>query len=142
MAAKDVYHEAVKEALKKDRWQVTKDPLYLAVGGVEMYIDLGAEPLIAAEKDDEKIAVEIKSFLLPSTISEFHTAVGQFLNYRRALRATEPERRLYLAVPLEIYKTFFKTFFALPFIQEGVAEYQLRLLVYEPEEKVIVLWQK
>lgn len=138
MAAKDEYHEAVKEALKKDRWQVTKDPLYLAVGGVELYIDLGAEPLIAAEKDDEKIAVEIKSFLLPSTISEFHTAVGQFLNYRRALRATEPERRLYLAVPLEIYQTFF----ALPFIQEGVAEYQLHLLVYEPEEKVIVSWQK
>lgn len=138
MSAKDVYHEAVKEALKKDRWKVTKDPLYLAVGGVEMYIDLGAEPLIAAEKDDEKIAVEIKSFLLPSTISEFHTAVGQFLNYRRALRVTEPERRLYLAVPLETYKTFF----SLPFIQEGVAEYQLRLLVYEPEEKVIVLWQK
>ena len=119
MAAKDVYHEAVKEALKKDRWHVTRDPLYLAVGGVEMYIDLGAEPLIAAEKEDQKIAVEVKSFLQPSTISEFHTAVGQFLNYRRALRATEPDRRLYLAVPLETYKTFFM----LPFIQEGVEEY-------------------
>ncbi|MCE7987545.1 MAG: hypothetical protein DYG89_40795 [Caldilinea sp. CFX5] len=35
--------------------------------------------------------------------------------YRRALRTTEPDRRLYLAVPLEIYKTFF----TLPFIQEG-----------------------
>lgn len=138
MAAKDVYHEAVKEALKKERWHITHDPLYLALGGVEMYIDLGAEPLIAAEKDDQKIAVEVKSFLQPSTISEFHTAVGQFLNYRRALRATEPERRLYLAIPLEIYKTFF----ALPFIREGVEEYQLLLLVYDAEEKVITLWQK
>ena len=138
MAAKDVYHEAVKEALKKERWHVTHDPLYLALGGVEMYIDLGAEPLIAAEKDDQKIAVEVKSFLQPSTISEFHTAVGQFLNYRRALRTTEPERRLYLAIPLEIYKTFF----ALPFIREGVEEYQLLLLVYDAEEKVIALWQK
>ena len=138
MAAKDVYHEAVKEALKKDRWHVTRDPLYLAVGGVEMYIDLGAEPLIAAEKEDQKIAVEVKSFLQPSTISEFHTAVGQFLNYRRALRTTEPDRRLYLAVPLETYKTFFM----LPFIQEGVAEYQLYLLVYDAEEQVIISWQK
>ena len=138
MAAKDVYHEAVKEALKKEQWHITHDPLYLALGGVEMYIDLGAEPLIAAEKDDQKIAVEVKSFLQPSTISEFHTAVGQFLNYRRALRATEPERRLYLAIPLEIYKTFF----ALPFIREGVEEYQLLLLVYDAEEKVITLWQK
>lgn len=138
MAAKDAYHEAVKEALKKDRWNVTRDPLYLAVGGVEMYIDLGAEPLIAAEKDDQKIAVEVKSFLQPSTISEFHTAVGQFLNYRRALRTMEPDRRLYLAVPLETYKTFFM----LPFIQEGVEEYQLYLLVYDAEEKVIIVWQK
>lgn len=138
MAAKDAYHEAVVEALRKDRWKVTHDPLYLAVGGVEMYIDLGAEPLIAAEKDDQKIAVEVKSFLQPSTISEFHTAVGQFLNYRRALRATEPERRLYLAVPLETYKGFF----ALPFIREGVEEFQLLLLVYDAEEKVISLWQK
>jgi hypothetical protein len=138
LAAKDAYHEAVIAALKKDRWVVTHDPLYLAVGGVEMYIDLGAEPLIAAEKDDQKIAVEVKSFLQPSTISEFHTAVGQFLNYRRALRTTEPDRRLYLAVPLEIYKTFFM----LPFIREGVEEYQLLLLVYDAEEKVITLWQK
>lgn len=133
-----MYHEAVKEALKKDRWHVTRDPLYLAVGGVEMYIDLGAEPLIAAEKEDQKIAVEVKSFLQPSTISEFHTAVGQFLNYRRALRTTEPDRRLYLAVPLETYKTFFM----LPFIQEGVEEYQLYLLVYDAEEQVIITWQK
>ena len=138
MAAKDEYHGAVVEALKKDQWKITHDPLYLAVGGVEMYVDLGAEPLIAAEKDDKKIAVEIKSFLRPSTISEFHTAVGQFLNYRRALRTTEPERRLYLAIPVETYKTFF----ALPFIQEGVEEYQLQLLVYDAEEQVIIIWQK
>lgn len=138
MAAKDIYHEAVKEALKKEQWKVTHDPLYLAIGGIEMYIDLGAEPLLAAEKGGEKIAVEVKSFLQPSTIAEFHTAVGQFMNYRRALRSIEPDRRLYLAVPLQIYKTFF----SLPFIQEGVKEYQLLLLIYDAEEKVIALWQK
>lgn len=137
MAAKDVYHEAVREALEKEQWRITHDPLYLAVGGVEMYIDLGAEPLIAAERDGDKIAVEVKSFLQPSTIAEFHTALGQFLNYRRALRATEPERRLYLAVPIET----FTTFFALPFIRDGVDEFQLHLLVYDAEERRIVLWE-
>jgi len=54
----------------------------LSAGGVEMYVDLGAEKLIAAEKNGKKIAVEIKNFLATSNISEFHTAVGQFLNYR------------------------------------------------------------
>ncbi|WP_202222743.1 element excision factor XisH family protein [Okeania sp. KiyG1] len=42
---------------------------------------LGAEKLIAGTRDDEKIAVEIKTFLAASTISEFHTAVGKFITY-------------------------------------------------------------
>ncbi len=46
-----------------------------------MQIDLGAERLIAAQKQDERIAVEIKSFIAPSAIYEFHTALGQSLNY-------------------------------------------------------------
>lgn len=57
-----------------------------------MYVDLGAEPLIADQKEDQKIAVEVKSFLSPSTISEFHAAVGQFMNYRRALLKVEQDR--------------------------------------------------
>nr|WP_322745303.1 element excision factor XisH family protein [Nostoc sp. LEGE 12447] len=83
------------------------------MGFVDFYIDLGAELLLAATKDEEKIAVEIKTFLAPSTISEFHTAIGQFINYRIALEDDDPERRLYLAVPLDVYKRFFRY----PFIQ-------------------------
>ena len=103
-----------------------------------MAIDLGAEKLIAAEKQGEKIAVEIKSFIRPSTIYEFHTAVGQYLNYRRALKQRDPERILYLAVPIEIYTSFF----TLPFIQESIADYQLKLLTYDAEEEAIVEWIK
>ncbi|WP_365972795.1 element excision factor XisH family protein [Moorena sp. SIO4G3] len=59
---------------------ITKDPLYIKVGGSEMYIDLAAEQLIAAQKDDQSIAVEIKSFLQESEMSEFHVALGQCLD--------------------------------------------------------------
>lgn len=93
-------------------------------GDVQMQIDLGAERLVAAERGSEKIAVEVKSFIAPSTISEFHTALGQFLNYRSALRAIEPERILYLAVPLETYEEFFR----LRFIQEVTQEHRLNLV--------------
>ncbi|MEH1910734.1 MAG: element excision factor XisH family protein [Nostoc sp.] len=78
------------------------------MGFVDFYIDLGAELLLAAIKDKEKIAVEIKTFLAPSTISEFHTAIGQFINYRIAFEDDDPERRLYLADPLDVYKRFFR----------------------------------
>jgi len=59
-----------------------------------MAVDLGAEKLIAATKDHQKIAVEIKSFL--EAISEFHTALGQFLNYRAVLKRKDPDRVLFL----------------------------------------------
>ena len=74
-------------------------------GGVDRQIDLGAEKIIAAEKGEDKIAVEIKSFIGASNISEFHTAVGQFINYRVALEKEQPERTLHLAVPVSVYRT-------------------------------------
>ena len=103
-----------------------------------MYIDLGAEKLIAAEKNGEKIAVEIKSFLGASAISEFHTALGQFMNYRLALREEEPDRILYLAVPSDTYDSFFY----LQFIQLAIQQYQLKIIVYNSVDEVIVKWQK
>lgn len=138
MSAKDVFHNNVKSALQKEGWQISHDPLYINFGGVEMYIDLGAQRLIGAQKDGEKIAVEVKSFLGASTISEFHTAIGQFINYRSALKATEAERVLYLGVPLEIYNTFFQ----LQFTQIVIQENQVSFLVFDPENEVIVLWER
>ena len=78
-------------------------------GGVTIKIDLGAERLLAAERGEDKIAIEIKSFVSPSPISEFHTAWGQFVGYRRVLRDQQPERVLFLSVPVGAYKEFFVT---------------------------------
>ena len=73
---KDKFHEAVKNALIKDGWTITADPLQIKMGEIDAYIDLGAERLLVAEKAGEKIAVEIKSFLGASNIYEFYTAFG------------------------------------------------------------------
>lgn len=99
---------------------------------------MGAERLLAATKNGEKIVVEIKTFLAASTISEFHTALGQFINYRIALEDNEPERILYLAVPLEIYKRFFQY----SFIQKVRQRNQVFLLVYDIEKQEISQWIK
>ena len=48
-------------------------------GKLELYIDLGAEQAIKAEQNEQKIAIEIKSFLGQSAVTEFHRAVGQFI---------------------------------------------------------------
>jgi hypothetical protein len=103
-----------------------------------MSIDLAAEKLIAAEREGEKIAVEIKSFLEKSSaISEFHTALGQFINYRGALRRREPERILYLAVRMTTYNTFFQ----LDFPKEMVQENQVKMIIYDVKREVIVEWK-
>ncbi|NJS12907.1 MAG: fatty-acid oxidation protein subunit alpha [Microcoleus sp. CSU_2_2] len=137
MAAKDRFHDAVKRGLKKDKWVITHDPLTIEFSeDDEVEIDLGAEQLLGAEKGVEKIAIEIKSFLSESALYDFHRALGQFLNYRLVLEIIEPERTLYLAVPISAYESFFKR--ELP--QSSVRRYQVKLIVYDPVKEVIVKW--
>jgi len=135
--AKDVFHDAVKQALLKQQWVITADPLIIKIGGVKLEIDLAAEKVVAAEKAGRKIAVEIKSFLNPSTITDFHAALGQFLNYRLALQIRDPDRSLYLAVPLDTFNSFFQE----PFVQQAVNLYEVKLVIYNPLEEVITLWK-
>jgi hypothetical protein len=136
MAAKDLFHDAVKKGLEKEQWIITDDPLSLKFGDTRIYIDLGAEKVLAAEKGTEKIAVEIKTFASDSVVFDFHVALGQFLNYQVVLENKDPSRKLYLAVPEEVYDTFFQSLLAKAVVQK----YQIRLITYDPEHEVIVKW--
>ena len=105
MPAKDIYHETVKNALVNGGWKITYDPDRIRLSkGKNLFIDLGAERLIAAQKDSEKIAVEIKSFRRASDMKNLEEALGQFVLYDRLLTRYEPERKLYLAVTEEVGK--------------------------------------
>lgn len=136
MSARDAYRDTVKVALQKDGWVITHDPLILELSSGRLEVDLGAEKLIAAQRNDTQIAVEVKSFLAPSLTSEFHSALGQFLNYRVALKLKEPDRVLFLAVPAKVYRNFFSGELA----QLSIAEYRVSLLVFDPEQEDIVQW--
>ena len=137
MAAKDRFHDVVKTSLQKDGWKITHDPLTLRVDAVtDLHIDLGAEMLIAAEREGEKIAIEIKSFLGQSAINDFHGALGQFINYRYALADLDPDRTLYLAISLPTYEGIF----ARRFIQSVIERVKVSLLIYDTEQEVIVKW--
>ena len=134
----DFYHENVKEALKKDGWLITDDPYFLRVDDVGYEIDFGAEPLLAAVKDDVKIAVEVKSFVGPSTVNEFHRAVGQFNDYYVALEIEDSERVLFLAIPEDIWSQFFQK----RVIQKSLERIQAKIIVYNPYKNEIVQWIK
>ena len=81
MPARDLYHDSVKKALVKDGWRITHDPLRLTWGKKDMYVDLGAERLMAAQKDNELIAVEVKSFIGASSMADLEGAIGQYILY-------------------------------------------------------------
>lgn len=55
--AKDIYHNHVREALEKDGWKITADPYILNYAETRFDVDLGAERLIAATKDTQKILI-------------------------------------------------------------------------------------
>lgn len=136
MSARDLFHQIVKNALQKEHWQITHDPYALQTDNFDLAIDLGAEKVIAAEQGELKIAVEIKSFLGASKISEFYGALGQFLTYRLALQKIERDRILYLAVPENLYDKFFAT----SLVQELLQQNNIYLITYDIEQELIVKW--
>lgn len=136
--AKDIYHDTVKTALIKDGWTITDDPLTLAVGERNVYVDLGSEKLFAAEKEQQRIAIEVKSFIRPSPVQDLETALGQYVLYRGLLEESDVhrDRRLYLAVRDRIYFEFFQEKIA----RVAIHSTQLKLLVFNIEAEEILQW--
>ena len=137
MPALDIYHNAAKQALIKDGWTITHDPLHLRWGRKDMYVDLGAKRLIIAEREEQKIAVEVKSFLGVSEMQAFRDAVGQFAIYRAVLRRTYPDFILYLAIRDVIYTSFFEE----PIGQILIEDENLKLIIFDAEKEEILQWK-
>ncbi|MEG3935549.1 element excision factor XisH family protein [Microcoleus sp. T3_B1] len=137
MPAKDIYHNVVKNALIKDGWRITHDPLRLKWGIKDMYVDLGAERILSAEKAGQKIAVEVKSFVGASDMNDLENALGQYLVYRSVIARTEPDRKLYLAIT----KSVFSELLSEPLGQIIRADYQVCLIVFAEQNEEIVQWE-
>ena len=136
MPAKDIYHEAVKNALIKDGWTILADPYKIKYKDAELFADWAAEKPLAAERNGRKIVVEIKSFLSPSPMRYFEIALGQYILYRNLISLTEPEYQIYLAIKDSIYENFFQR----ESIQDILKINQLLLLVVEMEKEKILQW--
>jgi len=138
MPALDHYHAIVRNALLKDGWTITHDPLTLPVGKRTLAIDLGAErSLIGAERDTQRIAVEIKTFGGASPVADLQQAVGQFVMYKSILSQAEPDRKLYLAVAEQARDSIFSE-------EVGVLvlrEYIDRVFYFSVESEEIVEWR-
>ncbi|BAY11505.1 XisH family protein [Calothrix sp. NIES-2098] len=136
MPAKDLYHDAVKNALIKNGWIITADPYPIKYAEVKLFADLAGEKTIAATRQGQKIVIEIKSFLSRSPMRDFETALGQYLIYKALLTIDHPEQKLYLAIGQKIYEDFFQQV-AIKFI---VDKYQVLLLIIDLQQEEIIQW--
>jgi hypothetical protein len=136
MPAKDIYHDTVRTALDKDGWTITHDPLIIRWGKRDLYIDLGAEKIIAAEKDNQKIAIEIKSFVGKSSIDDLEKALGQYILYYDLLTKLKSERTLYLAIHQQAFADIFEDTIG----QVLLDNKRLKLLIFDEIEEVILRW--
>ncbi len=134
--AKDIYHNTVRTALENDGWMITNDPLTLKIGGRSAYVDLGAQKLLAAEKEDRRIAVEVKSFIGPSPVHDLEQALGQYIMYSQVLERQNSGRLLYLAIPESVFLDFFSE--ELP--QLMIEINHLKLLIFDASTAEIRRW--
>jgi len=136
MPQRDLYHLTVRNALIADGWTITHDPYTLPAGTQNVFVDLGAERLLAAERGTERIAVEIKGFIGRSSATDLEQALGQYLLYRGLLLRQEPERVLYLAVSQSAYDTVFVSVIG----QVALQDYHLKVIVCDMEQGTISQW--
>jgi hypothetical protein len=135
MPQRDLYHNAVKQALIKDGWAMTHDPYLVLSGGHRGFVNLGTGRTIAAEKEGQKIAVAIKSFVSSSRVADMEQAPGQYLLYRSWMARMEPERRLFLGISQETAIEIFEETAGRVLVED----YALCLLIVNMEREDIVL---
>ena len=136
MSRRDNLHFPLRRTLEKDGWLITSDPLILVLGQTLLKADLGAEKLFIAEKEGRKIAVEIKDFDASSVISELEKTMGQLQLYQWALEEKEPDRQLFLAISQAVYIKHFQK----PIFQIAIQRNKINLLIYIPDQEVIIKW--
>jgi hypothetical protein len=136
MPIRDLYYDLVKNALRQDGWRITHDVLPLKVGvdiGVE---ELWATQLLAADKDERKIAVAVNSFVGRSDPADLTQGLAQLALSRSRLNAIKSDRALYLAVRHATYNACFTGLDGLRLLERQ----HMRLIVFDPRTETIVHW--
>lgn len=137
--ARDIIHESVKQALINDGWTITADLYYINLikdTNRSLQADLSAEKVFEARRGTEKIVVEIKSFIGTSVLNKFHELLGQYLDYRAAMRDLKDESTLYIAVSENVFSKILD----LNFLQDRIDEFRLKFIVVNIESEKITKW--
>lgn len=137
MPATDQCEPAVVNALAKDGWVVIDRPFTIQLDKAKrsyIYADLR----LRNQTDNRTvIIIEVKCFSgNESLFNEFYGAIGQYATYRDALELLHISAPLFLAIPSDIYATFFQT----PIIQSVLTTLRIQLIIINIQLEEIVEW--
>jgi len=136
--AKDIIHNQVKNALIKDGWTITADPFELKYEELKLYADLAAERSpIAAERNGQKILVEVKSFVGHSFIRDFQQALGQWLIYLELKELVATDYELFVALSDWVYAKYFEDKKGLQYL---IRKNRVNLIIVDIQTEVVVTW--
>ena len=146
MPQRDTIHYIVKQALTKDGWKITNDPYVISYGERFLFVDLGLIKsnsldqmegrFIGAERENIRIAIEIKEFQGRSVIADLEQALGQYVLYRLLLNKVDPGREIYLAVTDITYDEIFSE----PIGQVVISDLPLKLIIVDVEKAEVTKW--
>jgi hypothetical protein len=133
MPAKDIYHDAVVNALRKDGWTILDEQHALGLGGRIVWVDIRA----AQESTNRIILVEVKSFYnILSPIEAIANAIGKYVLYRAILEAKGMQEDLFLAVPRSAYDGIFGEEVG----EALIRQVKIKFLVFDAEKEQIAQW--
>ena len=136
--ARDIIHQNVKNALIKDGWTITQDPFELEYEELKLYADLAAEhSSMVAEREGEKILVEVKSFVGHSFMRDFQQALGQWLIYLDLKELVAADYELFIALSDWVYAKHFEDKKGLQYL---IRKNQVNLVVVDVQAEEVVAW--
>ncbi|MEM7536002.1 MAG: element excision factor XisH family protein [Chloroflexota bacterium] len=137
--AKDLIHDMVVKALDNDGWKILEEEFNISYKELEIYVDIVAERKpILIEKGDQKIIVEVKSFIGRSFMRDLQQALGQYELYYTIMESLDMDYELYLGIGSEVYLDYFVR----EATNEVIQKYKLNLLVVDLENKQVIKWLK
>ncbi len=69
-------------------------------------------------------------------IADAQQSLGQYFLYLSVIKRLDPDRKLYLAIHEEVYEEFFEE----PLGELILSDYQVPIIVFDPNLEVIVRW--
>jgi hypothetical protein len=71
-----------------------------------------------------------------SVVNEFHTVLGQYLDYHSGIEEQEPDRMMYVAIPDKAWERILK----LPFLLRMLVKYHVNTAIFDTAETKINQW--